>query len=111
MARGESTVLPVASHSIKDIDSYLHRERLTEDGDKSTYAAELSSLPNGAFVEIDGQAYLVWRGALWLWSFSGYRERLEIEAAPKTVTVLTPLSIVATFAAGFVPNVHPTIGA
>src|SRR6185437_16293170 len=44
------------------MDLVLHRARL--DGrDKRTYRAELAELPDGAYVALDGGAWLVWNGA------------------------------------------------
>lgn len=86
--------LLAGSRSVGDIDSCLHRERINIDGSKQTYVAPLASLPPGTFVEIKGQAYLRWGRGLHRWSFTGYKERIEIASAPVQVTVLTPSSVV-----------------
>ena len=94
--------------SINDIDKLLHGERATRDGAKVTYEARLSSLPLGAFVELDGAAFLVWNRGLTRWSFSGY-SGLQLQPGPSTrVRVLTPESVVRAFAGGLRPNVHPS---
>ena len=85
------------------IDRVLHEERL-DAGEKRTYRAILSSLPDGTMVEHSGGPHLIWGGALRPWSFSGYGP--AVEAAPETeVAVLTPPSIVSAIRAGFVPQV------
>ncbi len=43
-----------------EMDDELHRCRIERPGRKVTYQAELSSLPNGSFVEIDASPWLVW---------------------------------------------------
>lgn len=91
------------------IDRILHDERLDAGGGKKTYAAVVSSLPDGAMVEHAGGAHLVWNGTLLPWSFSGYGP--VIHAAPETaILILTPRSIVIAIRAGFVPQVHESAG-
>src|SRR5690606_20542644 len=59
--------------SIHEIDRALHRERVEpRTHAKITYEAPIESLPDGAFVALEGAAYLVWRGSLRRWSFGGY---------------------------------------
>ena len=64
-------------------------------------------LPDGTFIEMDGGAWLLWNGALLLWSPEGYIARA---AAPpnRVVTVLTPRPIVDCFRHGYQPEVHPS---
>jgi len=100
--------VPAASHSIDDIDAFLHGERVSENRGKMTYPAELASLPSGTFVEAEGEAVLLWKGKLRRWSFSGYTVGMDMSAAPTRATVLTPKSIVRMFVAGFLPTVHPS---
>jgi hypothetical protein len=88
-----------------EIDAVLHPERIDRLGRKVTYEAPLDSLPDGCFVSIEGSSYLLWIGALLLWSAEGYGAKL-----PRTdisnVTVLTPEPLVQCIRAGFVPGVH-----
>ncbi len=88
-----------------EMDAELHRARLDARRSKLTYAATLETLPEGCFVEIEGNAYLLWDGALMLWTPEGYARRI---AKPKgsAVTVLTPHPIVECFRAGYVPEIH-----
>ena len=55
-------------------------------------------------MEWDGDAFLVWNRALRRWTFGGYNDVRRLPAGD--VTVLTPQSVVRTFAAGYVPGVH-----
>ena len=103
-----STRISMPSSSIIEVDKMLHAERTDRSGAKVTFEAPLSSLPLGAFVEINGEAFLVWRQGLARWSFLGY-SAARVQPAPSTsVRVLTPESIVRTFAVGFRPTVHPS---
>jgi hypothetical protein len=88
-----------------DIDAELHRARVDALGRKVTYKAELNSLPNGTFVEIEGSAQLVWNDALLLWTPERY---LSKRTRPErlTVTVLTPQPIVECFRQGYEPQIH-----
>jgi hypothetical protein len=86
------------------IDRVLHAERLDRQGQKRTYRAALSSLPDGTMVENASVPHLIWRGELRPWSFGGYGA--GVNAAPdEQVDVLTPRSIVGAIGAGFVPQV------
>jgi hypothetical protein len=89
-----------------EMDAELHPARI-EKRNKVTYEAELRSLPDGCFVQIEGWAYLVLGDMLLLWTPEGYARR---EARPKDsiVTVLTPKHIVGCFRKGYVPEIHET---
>jgi hypothetical protein len=90
-----------------EIDARLHADRLVRPGVRRSYAAELSDLPDGAMVDVDGRPWLVYRGGLLAWTPGGYRSRRA--AAPSTeVTVITPRATVAAIAAGYRPVVHPS---
>jgi hypothetical protein len=94
--------------SANTIDAELHRDRLAGRGAKRTYAADPSTLPDGAFIALDGRAWLIWQGHALQWSSRGYLD-LERRAVPRgSVPVLTPQSIVTTIQAGYRPAVHPT---
>lgn len=87
------------------LDAHLHAERIDRaTRQQVTFRAALSELPDGAIVTLDanpGAPLLLWRGALRPWSFEGYGTPQPLPAAE--VTVLTPRSVVAAFAAGYVP--------
>lgn len=86
------------------IDAELHRNRIDR-GKKLTWNAALSSLPNGAFVQIDGSAFLVWDDAIFLWTPERYSDKNR-RPDRATVTVLTPWPIVECFRHGYEPEIH-----
>ena len=86
-----------------DIDARLHKERL---GAKPT--RDVASLPDGAFVLVDGEPWLVLGGELLRWTPSGYTDR---RPAAGSATLVTPLSVLPVLAAGWsgvVPFLHPS---
>lgn len=82
------------------IDEVLQKERINEKGQKITFEAILQDLPDGIFIEIDSQAYLVANEKLYLWSPFGYESGIQIPLSTK-VKVLTPRSMVNTIRAGY----------
>lgn len=91
---------------IAEIDNQLHTERAVRGGAKVTFQDRFSSVPDGAFIELNGEALLIWEGNLYLWSAQGYK-LANIKIEPFTlVTVITPASIVRMFSNGFRPEVH-----
>jgi hypothetical protein len=91
------------------MDVILHAERRVRPWIKRTHTAEFASLPDGAYVGLDKQAWLVRGDRLLAWSADGYLRRIR---RPKsgTVTLLTPPSIVAVLRAGYPAEVHPSAG-
>jgi hypothetical protein len=102
-AGGNSTELPRASQ----MDDELHRARIDRRGNKVSYEAALRHLPNGCFVSIAASAFLVWNGALLLWTPEGYARR-DVFPQLETVTVLTPRPIVECIRTGYQPAIHPS---
>lgn len=94
-----------ASSSADDIDSVLHEYRLNARKQKVTYQSTLKLLPNGCFVEIDEHCYLIWNGALQLWSLEGYISSRNWPG-DSILTVLTPKPIVDCFRHGYQPEIH-----
>ena len=90
------------------MDAKLHRERVAA-GAKGTYRDDLASLPDGAYVVLDGKGWLVLGKHLHEWSDSGYVARRP-RPTHREVDVLTPASIVAILAGGYSPEIHPTAG-
>ncbi len=89
------------------MDSRLHADRL--DGKrKRVYRADARSLPDGAYVAIDGAAWLLHDGSLQEWSDSGYVRR-QPRPVRGEIDVLTPLCVVEVLAAGYRPMVHPSL--
>lgn len=94
--------LPLAT----EIDVVLQRERTAPTEPKAVYQEILAALPDGSFVALhDNQPYLWWEKALLAWNPEGYR-RIESRPADCIVRVLTPPSIVKTFAQGYIPGIH-----
>ena len=101
------------AHPIARVDRLLHADRIYPDGRPRRFRSPLAHLPDGTFVlpPDDPTPHLLWRGALWPWTISGYgpaRPPLA-QGNSVTVTVLTPRSTVATLAAGYEPAVHSTL--
>jgi hypothetical protein len=74
---------------------------------KKTHVERIEGLPDGAYVALDGQAWLLRGDALLAWGAGGYAGRRARPAAGD-VEVLTPPSIVAALRAGYQPALHPT---
>jgi hypothetical protein len=84
---------------IGKIDEIIHKERIAKDGSKVTYEAAIENLPDGAFLLIGNEPYLLAGSAIHHWTPFGYDECLPL---PKgEVTVLTPRSVVNAFMAGY----------
>jgi hypothetical protein len=101
------SVHPADPPGVDAIDRRLHAERVDGRAGKRTAPAELADLPDGAFVALDGGAWLVQGDRLLAWSPAGYTDRRD-RPAVRTVELLTPPSIVAVLRAGYRPHVHPT---
>jgi hypothetical protein len=98
-----------APNGADEIDAVLHTDRLEGRGAqqrKRTYWEQLAVLPDGAFVRLDGSAWLLWAGQLLEWSAGGYSARRQLLPAASHVEVLTPHSLVAVLRAGYSLQVH-----
>jgi hypothetical protein len=92
------------------VDKQLHAERAVRGGGQVTYGEMIRNLPDGVFVDLDGNAVLVWRGHLHTWAHHGYVEQRPIKASSTVVQVLTPKSVVAAFREGLDVEVHESAG-
>ena len=95
------------------IDEVLHMERLTtqwrtKNQHKQTYFAPIDELPNGTFIEWQGQPCLVWDTFLYPWTVDGYQPPIPRPIQEHTV-VLTPRATVKTLACGYAPLVHQSV--
>ncbi|SFU42068.1 hypothetical protein [Halomonas korlensis] len=88
---------------VPEMDRQLHRERISR-REKVTWLSPVAALPDGAFFEHEGQAYLVWGGGYWRWSFEGY-QKADPLVTNQAVEVLAPHSVVQALKHGFVPKV------
>lgn len=90
----------------KEMDRTLHGERIDRPARRQkTWQADLSDLPEGAFILWEDTPHLVLTDRLLRWSHSGYTAATA-RPAGADVVVLTPPTAVATLAAGFRPALH-----
>jgi hypothetical protein len=96
-----------------EMDVVLHADRLEGHGAhqrKRTYWDQLAALPEGAFIHLDGSAWLVWEGRLLEWSAGGYRTWRSASSAAGLVEVLTPRALIAVLRAGYQLEAHVSAG-
>jgi hypothetical protein len=93
------------------IDAQLHRERLDpRTRGHRLHDAELTDLPDGAFVLEGGAPYLVLSSRLLRWTPAGY-VRSEPRSRSRTAQLITPpslISLLRTEREPLVPFLHPT---
>lgn len=88
------------------MDAKMHADRLAGK-QKRTYFGDVAGLPDGAYVALDGKAWLVWDDGLFEWSDRGYLSRRTRQSRGE-VEILTPRHCVDVFRAGYRPTIHPT---
>ena len=89
------------------MDEVLHSERL--DGKaKRLDCRTVDSLPDGAMIGIEGEAFAVRGKHLLRWTPQGYTTSLPRPRAI-AVDVLTPPSIIKVLEAGYRPRWHPSV--
>jgi hypothetical protein len=87
----------------EELDERLHSER------GRLHESELDDLPDGAFVAIGGQAWLVLGSALLRWTPGGYSERRpRFSGRVGVVTPPTSLRVLASDWHGSLPLIHPS---
>jgi hypothetical protein len=95
-----------------ELDRRLHAERLGgEICGRRLYESETKVLPDGAFVLLEGAAYLVHGAALLRWTPGGYAERRRRPRG--RVEVVTPPTSVRVLDSGWIgclPLLHPSSG-
>jgi hypothetical protein len=96
-----SDTVPMAD----EMDLELHPARVGGGGTKVTYKAASESLPDGCFVRLEENPYLIWEDALLLWTPEGYSRR-ETRPRDLNVDVLTPEPFVECFRQGYKPQIH-----
>ena len=67
----------------------------------------IDGLPNGAFIELDGNAWAVRGGSLLRWTPTGYVARKQ-RPTKIAADVLTPPVILTVLSAGYSPKWHPS---
>jgi hypothetical protein len=87
------------------MDKILHAERLNGKA-KRTHRAKLDTLPDGAMIALERQAFAVRGNHLLRWAPDGYS---QIRSRPRGVDVdmLTPPSIIIALRRGYAPLWHP----
>jgi hypothetical protein len=88
------------------MDAVLHDERLVGRA-KRLHRRSIESLPDGAFVALDGDAFAVRGNALHHWTPAGY-DAARNRPRRGIIDVLTPPAILDVLAAGFAPRWHPS---
>jgi hypothetical protein len=90
-----------------DVDRIMHGERIREGSrGQAAFQANLADLPDGTFVRISDEAWVVAGSRILRWSHAGYD--LDGRQTPMDVEVLTPRPSVAVFRAGYRPMLHPS---
>jgi hypothetical protein len=93
-----------AKTSIEAIDKILHHERMNDDGSKRMYKANINSLPDGTFIALENDPYLIAGGYIYLWTPGGYTKKKSLPEGE--ADVLTPKSIVNTLRVGYVTQMN-----
>lgn len=88
---------------IEKIDEVIHEERIDKNGHKVTFEASIENLPDGVFIQIDSELYLLANEMIWHWTAFDYEQGAPISELGK-VTVLTPRSVVNAFRSGYRPQ-------
>ena len=98
----------VTAQSIKNIDEVLHKERVSKNGTKLLSDDLLKNLPGGTLFmlpKIANQYFVLRKDKVLKWSPQRYESHPTI-SAETSVQVLTPRSVVNTFAYGYEPKFH-----
>jgi hypothetical protein len=91
------------------MDWQLHSERVDpQTRGQQRHAMSSDELPDGAYVLLDGEPWLVLGDELLQWTPSGYRARRS-RAGGETMLVLTPPSLVEVLRAGWEPQAVPCL--
>ena len=89
-----------AEMPLKAVDAALHRERVAA---TRPVSMDVTDVPDGVMVVLDGHAWLKCVDSLLPWSSAGYGDPRR---SPETVDVLTPPSTVEAIRNGYAPRVH-----
>ena len=94
--------------SAPSMDRILHAERLNGKA-KRTHRRKLDTLPDGAMIALDGEAFAVRGNQFLQWTPAGYSKAIRRPHGIE-VDVLTPPSILAVLVRGYKPLWHPSAG-
>ncbi len=81
----------------------MHEDRLNADGTRRLFSASAVDLPDGVFIVVNDEAWLIAGEAMHKWTQNGYTEHAPLPAG--SVSVLTPAVTVAVIAAGYRPQI------
>ena len=99
-----------------DLDDVLHGERTSSPsarpsdphpGPPHKGEGEDGGLPNGAMIELNGDAYAVRGDKLLRWSFGGY-DQAKTRSGFDAANLLTPPTIIGILRQGYQPRWHPS---
>ncbi len=93
-----------------EIDCVLQDARLDKSKQKVTHQAPIQSLPDGAFLQMDGSSYLAWGDHLYRWTPGGYDSKHR-KPTGQNATILTPEPFIRCFEKGYRPEIHPSFNA
>jgi hypothetical protein len=97
------TVRDMDGTGVDAMDQVLHTERLNSDGTQRTFTTSCDLLPDGAFVTIADEPWVVVGSAVHHWSPTGYDT--SIPRPTGDVNVLTPACTIDVLRAGFTPEI------
>jgi hypothetical protein len=97
-----ATLRPLTSPRAPSMDEFLHEDRLNADSSRRLFSATTADLPDGVFIVVNDQAWLIAGGAMHKWAQNGYAEHAPLPTG--SVSVLTPAVTVAVIAAGYRPQ-------
>lgn len=95
--------------SASEMDTRLQAARLDDQGEKKMWRSKLRDLPDGTMFATGNEAFLVWVGRQWHWSFEGYQAATQPVSGDEVVLVLTPEPIVRLLANGMTVQVHDSV--
>lgn len=98
-----ASVRPITKPRAPSMDAVLHAERLNADGSRRLFNASAADLPDGVFIVMNNEAWLVYGGAMHRWTEQGYVDRAQLPTGE--VSVLTPAATVEVIAAGYRPQI------
>ncbi|MES2778036.1 MAG: hypothetical protein V4722_27920 [Bacteroidota bacterium] len=111
--KANNAFFTLPDEQMKTIDVLLHAERMAMQKEKLFETAPLQALPAGTMVALKNDtttAWLWYQNNLFKWGVEGYAKPVHL-AIDTVVSVLTPASIVRTFASGYYPIIHSSVSA
>ena len=101
-------VHPLTSPRAPAMDAILHADRLDETGGRRHFEARVDELPDGVFVVIENEPWLMLGGAAHRWTPTGYDQHMELSSSA-ALMVLTPRVTVEVIRAGYRPQIDASV--